>query len=70
MFNPPCLQTLCPCADILSLSPSLTPFQARSFVEDSVSYLQSLFSPWDLPPAVFYHRNRMISKASAINPSA
>ena len=36
--------------------------QIRSFVGESVSYLQGLFSPWDLPPAVFYHRNRMIAK--------
>ena len=36
--------------------------QVRGFVEDSVSYLRGLFSPWELPQAIFYHRNRMITK--------
>ena len=40
--------------------------QIRSFVEDSISYLRGLFSPWDLPPALFYHRNRMISKVGGL----
>ncbi len=41
---------------------SLPLAKIRSFVTDSVSYLDGLVSPWDMPPAVFNHRNRMISK--------
>lgn len=40
--------------------------QVRGFVRDSVSYLQGLFSPWELPQAIFHHRNKMITKVRCI----
>lgn len=34
----------------------------RSFVLDSRSYLKGLLNPWEVLPAVFLHRDRMLSK--------
>jgi hypothetical protein len=30
----------------------------------SLTYLRDLYSPWELLPAVFYQRDRMLSKVS------
>jgi hypothetical protein len=36
--------------------------EARAFVVDSCAYLKGLYSPWELPPVVVYHRDRMLTK--------
>jgi len=51
----PFLAPFSPCVPALLRS-------VRSYVDDSLSYLEGLCSSWELCPAVLYYRNKMMSK--------